>query len=103
MKQLAFTMKLKPGYEEEYQRRHEALWPELRELLKASGIRDYHIFLDPQTLTLFAFQQVDGPSSSQDLGHTEIVKKWWAYMADIMETNPDHSPVASQLKKVFTL
>ncbi|EON78446.1 L-rhamnose mutarotase [Lunatimonas lonarensis] len=103
MNQIAFTMKLLPGFEKEYEKRHDEIWPELQALLKASGISDYHIFLDRSSNTLFAFQQTSGTSSSQDLGETELVKKWWAYMADIMETNPDNSPVTNPLTKVFTL
>ncbi|MDY4610480.1 MAG: L-rhamnose mutarotase [Sphaerochaetaceae bacterium] len=97
----AFVMKLKPGYEDEYERRHAAIWPELKQLLSDSGVYDYSIFLDRRTLNLFAFQRIRGEGGSQDLGSTEIVKKWWAYMADIMETNPDNSPVSIPLKEVF--
>ncbi len=99
---IAFTMKLLPGKVAEYQKRHNAIWPELVQLLKANGISDYTIFLDEQTHVLFGVQQQNG-SSSQDLGSTEIVKKWWAYMADIMETNADNSPVSIPLKEVFHL
>jgi L-rhamnose mutarotase len=99
----AFKMKLKPGFEEEYKKRHDALWPELIHLLKNSGIRDYSIFLDPETNTLFAVQTIEGATGSQDLGNKEIVKKWWAYMADIMETNADNSPVSQPLTEVFHL
>jgi L-rhamnose mutarotase len=100
---LAFKMKLKPGFEEEYKKRHDALWPELAQLLKSVGISNYSIFLDRETNLLFAVQTMDGNAGSQDLGHTEIVKKWWAFMADIMETNPDHSPVTQPLTEVFHL
>jgi len=99
---IAFKMKLKPGFKAEYKIRHDAIWPELVALLKANGIVDYSIFLDEETDTLFAVQQQNG-HSSQDLGNTEIVKKWWAYMADIMETNADQSPQSSPLKMVFHL
>ncbi|QDH78933.1 L-rhamnose mutarotase [Echinicola soli] len=102
-KQLAFKMKLLPGYEAEYEKRHREIWPELVTLLKDSGVQDYSIYLDQETSTLFAVQTVAGNSSSQDLGNTKIVQKWWAYMADIMETNPDQSPVSVPLKEVFTL
>ncbi len=98
----AFKMKLKPGFAPEYQKRHNEIWPELSALLKANGISDYTIFLDEETHTLFAVQKLSG-QSSQDLGQTEIVQKWWAYMADLMETNPDHSPVSVPLKEVFHL
>ncbi|ALI97844.1 L-rhamnose mutarotase [Rufibacter tibetensis] len=100
MQRFAFKMKLKPGCEAEYQKRHDAIWPELSQLLKEAGVSDYSIFLDAETNTLFAVQKQQG-ASSQDLGTTEIVQKWWAYMADIMETNPDNSPVSVPLKEVF--
>ena len=99
---LAFMMKLKPGHAEEYKKRHDAIWPELAQLLKDNGISDYSIFLDEQSNNLFAVQQQTG-ASSQDLGTTEIVRKWWAFMADIMETNPDNSPLSIPLTQVFHL
>ncbi|MEP0713056.1 L-rhamnose mutarotase [Algoriphagus sp.] len=102
-KKLAFRMKLIPGFEEEYERRHREIWPELVTLLKSTGIIDYQIFLDKETSTLFAFQVIAGNTNSQDLGSSEIVKRWWAHMADIMETNPDNSPVSKELSKVFDL
>jgi L-rhamnose mutarotase len=98
---LAFVMKLKPGFEQEYQRRHSAIWPELKKLLGANGVYDYSIFLQRETLQLFAFQRVRGEGGSQDLGSDPLVQKWWAYMADIMETNPDNSPVTIPLEEVF--
>jgi len=94
-------MKLNPGFKEEYRKRHDEIWPELAKLLKNEGICNYSIFLDEETNTLFAYQEQTGDSSSQDLGKTEIVKKWWKYMADIMETNPDNSPVSIPLEQVF--
>ncbi|QMU31528.1 L-rhamnose mutarotase [Adhaeribacter radiodurans] len=102
MQRVAFKMKLKPGFRAEYQKRHEAIWPELKQLLQSAGISDYSIFLDEETDTLYAVQKLSG-QSSQDLGSTAIVQKWWAYMADIMDTNPDNSPVSVPLKEVFYL
>ena len=103
MKRVAFKMKLLPGFKEEYKKRHNAIWPELKELLHKAGIRDYAIFFDEESDTLFAVQKIVGDSDSQELGETDIVKKWWAYMADIMETNPDKSPVSVSLEEVFYL
>jgi len=103
MKRYAFKMKLKPGFKDEYKKRHDEIWPELKKLLLDAGIRDYSIFLDEETNTLFAVQKVIGISGSQDLGQTDIVQKWWAHMADIMETNPDNSPVSIPLMEVFYL
>lgn len=100
MKKEAFKMYLKPGCEQEYQKRHEEIWPELLKLLKNAGVSDYSIFWDKETNSLFAVQKTTD-KDSQDLGNNEIVKKWWAYMADIMLTHPDNSPVSSSLQQVF--
>lgn len=94
-------MKMYPGFREEYRKRHSDIWPELVRLLKDEGVCNYSIFLDEETNTLFAYQEQKGENSSQDLGETEIVKKWWKYMADIMETNPDDSPITVPLEQVF--
>lgn len=101
MKRFGFKMKMKPGFKEEYRKRHTEGWPELMKLLKDEGIGNYSIFLDEETNILFAYQEQIGESSSQDLGNMEIVKKWWKYMSDIMETNPDNSPVTIPLEQVF--
>lgn len=101
MMKFAFKMKLKPGCKEEYKRRHDEIWAELKELLSESGVQDYTIFLDEETNTLFAVQYQEGNSSSQDLGSNPIVQRWWKYMSDIMESNPDSSPVSIPLEKVF--
>lgn len=102
MQKVAFKMKLLPGFKDEYKKRHDEIWPELSALLKENGISDYTIFLDEDTNTLFGVQMLSG-HSSQDLGSTDVVKRWWAYMADIMETNPDNSPVSTPLIPVFHL
>jgi len=103
MKRTAFKMHLKPGMKQEYKKRHDEIWPELKNLLKDSGVSEYSIFLDEETNTLFAFQKQTGESGSQDLGQNPVVQKWWDYMADIMETNPDNSPVTVTLEEVFYL
>lgn len=103
MKREAFKMYLKPGCEVEYEKRHNAIWPELKKMLSDSGVCDYSIYWDKETNILFACQKVKGNESSQDMGHDPIVQKWWDYMADIMETNPDNSPVTIPLKEVFRM
>lgn len=103
MHRIAFKMKLKSGCAEEYKKRHEETWPELKKLLKDTGISDYSIFLDAETNTLFAVQKKVGNASSQDLGSNSVVHRWWKYMADIMETKHDFSPVTSHLTEVFHL
>ena len=76
-------------------------WPELKSLLKDAGSSEYLIFLDEETNTLFAFHKLDGEAGAQDLGKEEIVKKWWAFMKDIMKTNEDNSPIYRLLEEVF--
>lgn len=97
----AFKMQLKPGFQAEYKRRHDEIWPELSAELSKAGISDYSIFLDEETLTLFAVQKLSPDHTADDLPNHPVVKKWWAFMADIMETNPDHSPVSKPLREVF--
>jgi L-rhamnose mutarotase len=103
MRRHAFTMKLKPGYEAEYKKRHDEIWPDLVRELEDAGISDYTIWLDPASLTLFACQKIKDHDSSDRLPQTAIVKKWWKYMGDIMETNPDNSPLSVELAEVFHL
>ncbi|MGL1890695.1 MAG: L-rhamnose mutarotase [Spirochaetaceae bacterium] len=101
MNRVAFKMKLKKGFEEEYKKRHDEIWPELHELLRGQGISNYSIFFDEETGFLFGFQNVNGDSGSQDLGQNPIVKKWWDFMADIMEVNEDNSPITTPLRELF--
>ncbi|WGQ13261.1 L-rhamnose mutarotase [Sphingobacterium faecium] len=100
MEKVAFKMKLKPGMLEEYKKRHQEIWPKLVDLLHYNGISDYTIFLDEETDTLFAVQRLSG-HSSQDLANEVIVQKWWLYMRDLMEVNPDNSPISKNLQHVF--
>ncbi len=100
MKREAFKMFLKPGCEDEYRRRHAAIWPELKQMLSESGVYDYSIYWDPDTNILFACQKNNG-ESSQEMGYNPIVQKWWDYMADIMEVNPDNSPVTIPIPEVW--
>ena len=97
----AFKMKLLPGFEKEYKKRHDEIWPELSKLLSERGIYDYSIFLDEETLSLFAVQKLKDDANVAHLTEEPILRKWWDYMADIMETNPDNSPVEKPLKEVF--
>ena len=88
---------------EEYRRRHAAIWPELTDLLHQSGIKEYSIFLEEDTLRLFGFLQIDDPANLDQLPAHPVMQKWWLYMKDIMESHPDHSPVSRPLKEVFYL
>lgn len=101
MQRHAFKMKLKAGFEEEYKKRHDEIWPELKQILSEAGVHDYLIFLDEETLTLFAVQKREDSYDDKEVASNAVVRKWWEYMKDIMETNPDHSPVATPLQEVF--
>ena len=103
MEKIAFVMQLNEGCEAEYEKRHDEIWPELVSELKAAGIEDYSIFLHPETLQLFAVLWRKTSHTMDSLPEQAIVKKWWAYMGDIMASNPDNSPVVTSLNKVFHL
>lgn len=101
----AFKMKLYPGMEEEYTKRHNELWPEMKDMLHEYGGSNYSIFLDRETDTLFGYIEIkdDCVEKWAESADTEINRKWWDFMADIMETNPDNSPVSVDLVPVFHL
>ena len=98
-----FKMKLYPGMEEEYEVRHNLLWPEMKDMIHEHGGKNYTIFLDKETLTLFGYIEIEDEELWAKGADTAINRKWWDYMADIMETNPDNSPVSVDLKTVFHL
>ena len=97
----AFKMKLKPGCVEEYKKRHDEIWPELSKAHSAAGIFDYSIYFDEESLTLFAFQKLTNDNTAEGLKDLEIVREWWDYMADLMETHPDNMPTFKPLREVF--
>ena len=101
MKRAAFKMMLKSGMEEEYVKRHAAIWPELKKIIADQGVYDYSIFLDRETNVLFAVQKVNNGAGSQERDESGIIQRWWDYMADIMEVNPDNSPQTAELIEVF--
>ncbi|WP_116130732.1 L-rhamnose mutarotase [Tropicimonas sp. IMCC34043] len=103
MEQIAFAMQLKPGVAAEYQKRHDEIWPELVAALKDAGISDYSIFLDEATGTLFAVQRRTADNGADALPGLEVVQKWWAWNAPLMEVHPDNEPVARPLRRVFHL
>lgn len=103
MEKIAFVMHLNPGQEAEYEKRHDEIWPELEVELKQAGVSDYSIFFNQQTNQLFAVLKRTENHTMDQLPLQPIVKKWWAFMADIMQTNEDNSPVCDDLSCVFHL
>jgi L-rhamnose mutarotase len=101
MQRHAFKMRLNPGMEAEYTRRHDEIWPELVQLLKDAGISNYSIHLDRETNTLFGYLERREDHTMDGLPDHPVMKRWWAYMGDIMATNPDGSPVAIPLAETF--
>ncbi len=101
MQRHAFRMRLNPGAEAEYIRRHDAIWPELVDLLRAAGISNYSIHLDRETRFLFGYLERRDDHAMADLPNHPVMKRWWAHMGDIMETNPDGSPVVIDLVETF--
>ncbi len=98
---IAFRMKVNPGAEAEYIRRHNPIWPELEQALKDHGVVDYSIFLDTATSDLFAIAQIEDLERWQSIADSDVCRKWWQHMAPLMPTNPDNSPVAHDLKEIF--
>ena len=98
-----FKMKLFPGMEAEYEKRHNALWPEMKDMIHEYGGKNYSIFLDKETLTLFGYIEIESEERWALSAGTDACKRWWHYMKDIMETNPDESPVSVDLLPVFHL
>ena len=99
----AFKMQLNAGAEEEYRRRHDEIWPELSAVLREAGVSDYEIFLDPETLTLFAVLTRSDSHGMGDLPKHPVMQRWWAYMADLMHCHPSNEPIAKPLTRVFHL
>lgn len=99
----AFVMQLHPGQEDEYRRRHDEIWPELETTLEVAGVRAYSIFLHPGTLQLFAYAEIESEERWAAVAETDVCRRWWTYMKDLMETNPDHSPKSIPLVQVFQL
>ncbi|MBR4529024.1 MAG: L-rhamnose mutarotase [Lachnospiraceae bacterium] len=98
-----FKMKLYPGMEAEYEKRHKELWPEMRESIRRHGGRNYSIFLDKETLTLFGMIEIESEEEWAKQADEPVNRKWWDFMAELMETNPDNSPVSEDLLPVFHL
>lgn len=97
----AFKMKLKPGCVAEYKKRHDEIWPELVKAHSDAGISDYSIYFDEETLSLFAFRNLSDDHTVADMKDLEIMKKWWNYMAHLMEVHPNNMPVFTPLTEVF--
>ena len=98
-----FKMKLNPGRADEYARRHAALWPEMADMIRDFGGRNYSIFLDEETNVLYGYIELEDETRWSASADTAICRKWWDYMADIMDVNPDNSPVAIDFRPVFHL
>ena len=101
MQRYAFKMHLDPGKEAEYRARHDAIWPELKTLLREAGIANYSIHLDRETHTLFAYLERRDGHAMAGLSSHPVMRRWWAHMRDVMTTKDDGAPVAEELTEVF--
>src|SRR5699024_3062955 len=100
---IASIMYLNSGMEKEYEKRHNNIWPEMKETLREYGASNYSIFLEEETNQLFAYLEVPSQEEYNKISNTEACKKWWAHMEPLMATNEDNSPVTTELKEVFHL
>ena len=99
----AFVMSVHPGLEAESGRRHQPIWPELEAVLRAHGVSTYSIFLQPETRQLFAYVEFADEAQWTAIAQTEVCRRWWAHMRELMPTNADDSPVSRELPEVFHL
>jgi len=99
----AFVMSVHAGAEAEYARRHQPIWEELADVLRAHGVHNYSIHLHPETRQLFAYAEIEDEARWAAIANTEVCRRWWKHMADVMPANPDSSPVAASLTEVFYL
>lgn len=97
----AFRLSVFPGATEEYERRHRSIWQELEDTLLEHGVRTYSIYLDPETLDLFGYVEVEHEARWNDVAATDVCRSWWAFMRDLMPTHADNSPVSRDLREVF--
>ena len=97
----AFVMSVNAGQEEEYEKRHRPIWPELEAVLKAHGVHNYSIFLHAETRQLFAYAEIEDEARWNAIAQSDECRRWWAHMSDIMPGNPDNSPIAGDLREVF--
>lgn len=96
-------MSVHPGCQEEYERRHSPIWPELEDVLRSHGVTEYSIFLDPTTCDLFAYVEMDSQERWDAIAETDVCRRWWAHMRELMPSAADHSPLATPLREVFRL
>lgn len=99
----AFVMSVNAGQETEYARRHQPIWEELAAVLRAHGVHNYSIHLHPETRQLFAYAEIEDEARWEAIASTEVCRRWWKHMADVMPANPDSSPVSTSLTEVFHL
>ena len=97
----AFVMSLNAGCEQEYERRHRPIWKDLEDVLKQHGVHNYSIFLDAKTRRLFGYVEIEDEARRNAIANTDVCKRWWKHMKDMMPTNPDNSPVSAELREVF--
>ena len=96
-------MSVHPGQQEEYERRHNPIWEELQEVLRAHGVHSYSIFLDPSDNSLFAYAEIEDEARWEAIARTEVCRRWWRHMSEVMPTHPDRSPLSTDLREVFHL
>ena len=97
----AFVMSVNAGAEVEYERRHRPIWQELHDVLKSHGVHNYSIFLHPETRQLFGYAEIEDEARWAAIAQAPVCQRWWKYMADVMPSNPDNSPVSASLAEVF--
>ena len=99
----AFRMSVHQGRENEYERRHNPIWQDLADTLSAHGVRNYSIFIDRATGDLFGYAEIESEERWQAIATTDVCRRWWKYMRELMPSNADDEPISRPLDEVFHL
>jgi L-rhamnose mutarotase len=99
----AFVMSIHAGAEVEYEKRHNPIWAELAATLKTHGVSNYSIFLHPESRQLFAYAEIESDERWATIAESDVCRRWWRHMAELMPSNPDGSPSSTPLREVFHL
>ncbi len=99
---VAFCLRLRPGSEAEYRRRHDALWPEMQQALLGAGLLHYEIHLEPGSGLLFAFMVRRIDHSMDTLPDNPAWQRWQRHMADLL-VQDNGLPMRVPLQRMFLL
>ncbi len=103
MERFCFTFSIKPGTEQEYQRRHDEIWPEMVDALRAAGIRNYTLFRRGLGIIAYAECEPDARTAFAAIAATDVDARWSEWFADVIEQRFDEHGEAMTAEEVWHL